>query len=682
MVYLLRLSSCSLLLIAIWGEILPTLAETSSPVITIDRNNRINQLEQLDRQFSTNASDLANSPDSHTDFLADGNWQYSEPLLELNTGENDQSNYLFGQLDNNLDSQSQDVSQNTTENIGNETIENSPAQNVRPPTQGVQVPASFNEGAVIDRVFVHLNNPTNDPAKNQAYQKQIAESFQIRAGANFGSLFADLSLRRVQNLAFVEKAEYRLYRFDNSGQIILAILVTLQPETVKVSKKTQGILVDEDFSKFPTLYESDRSLLKFILNAGVGLFSDTNPWFNNSQDFVAGNYQPKGTITWPEFYIEPGVGGITQIGNAPIYTYGAVSYLESGTLAPDIFRADTRFYGDIEKLYGGFLIAQKGFPVSFNFSIGRQNFQLNRNFLFGQVLGSANALERGASFLNARTAYDNAILGNLRVGNFLLQGFYLNPDELPVAETNSRFLGVNARYNDNENLELALAYITVPESDTIYVLPNGQQETRKGLQVINPRIFLSSLFDVPGLWLESEYAYEWNRNFSMNAQAGYISVGYTFLNTPWRPSITYRFAGFSGDNPDTKSYERFDSLRGGGLGDWLQGINLAKVYNNGNVLSHRVEFKVNPNNKLQLSLDYFYLFTDQLNNLGGRPVFSNLESRSIGQEFLLTTRWSVSNNLFLLGIGSIAFPADAINQAVTGKTEPWLTLQMSLFLGF
>jgi hypothetical protein len=397
---------------------------------------------------------------------------------------------------------------------------------------------------------------------------------------------------------------------------------------------------------------------------------------------VAGSYQPKGTVTWPEFYIEPGLGGITQIGEIPLYVYGAFSYLESATLAPDIFRADTRFYGDVEKLYGGFLVAKKGSPVAFNLSAGRQNFQLNRNFLFGQVLGSANALERGASFLNARTAYDNAVLANLRLGNFLIQGFYLDPDELPVSDSHSRFLGVNLKYDDNRNLEAALAYITVPVSDSVYVFPDGQKRTREGLQVINPRLRWTNPFGLEGLWLESEYAHEWNDNFAMSAQAGYIWAGYTFQNVPWRPRISYRFAGFSGDNPNTSTYERFDSLRGGGLGDWLQGINLAKVYGNANLLSHWVEFQVNPTSTLQFSLDYFYLFADQLNNLGGRPVLSNLESRDIGQEVMLITRWSVSQNLFLLGVTSIAFPGSAIQRAVTEETSPWFTFQVSLFLGF
>lgn len=553
------------------------------------------------------------------------------------------------------------------------------------PNAGIIIPPRVGEGNPIERVYIHLNNPTNEPAKNQELQQQITEAFGIRAGSNFSPLFTDRSLNQVRRLPFVESAEYRLYQSNTPGAVIIAVLVTIQPEDTAKPPQTQeprGIFVTGRLGDFPTLYESDRALVKIILNAGLGVFRDTNSWFGNTQDFLRGNYQPKGTITWPEFYIEPGFAGITKIGNIPLYVYSAFSFTQSATLAPDIFRDDTRFYGAVEKLYGGFLFAQKASSISFNLSAGRQNFQLNRNFLFGQVLGSANALERGASFLNARTVYDNTVLADLRIGQFLIQGFYLNPNELPIADTESRFLGVNLKYNDNRNIEASLAYITVPQSNTIYAFPDGQQQTREGLQVINPRVRWSSPFGIEGLWLESEYAYQWNNNFAMSAHAGYIWGGYTFKNAPWRPSISYRFAAFSGDNPKTSTYERFDSLRGGGLGDWLQGINLAKVYSNGNLLSHRVEFKVQPTDRLQFSVDYFYLFADQLNNLGGNPALSRLESRNIGHEVMLTTRWSISQNLFFLSVGSIAFPSDGIRRAVTDDTNPWFTFQISLFLGF
>ncbi|MFM7394073.1 MAG: hypothetical protein ACKO22_06850 [Cyanobium sp.] len=76
----------------------------------------------------------------------------------------------------------------------------------------------------------------------------------------------------------------------------------------------------------------------------------------------------------------------------------------SGSLAPDIFRNDNRLYGAVEMLYAGLLYTDTQRPLQLNLSAGRQNFQLNDGFLFSQFSGSANALERGATFLAPRTA--------------------------------------------------------------------------------------------------------------------------------------------------------------------------------------------------------------------------------------------------------------------------------------
>lgn len=163
--------------------------------------------------------------------------------------------------------------------------------------QGVEVPPSLFPGAIIDRVVIYLRNPTSDNAKNEQYQQQIAQRFQIRASSRFSSIFADFSLRQVQQLPFVAKAEYRLYEANRQGRVFLAVLVTLQEKESEIIPKKRGIFVDGDFRQFPTLYESDRTLVKVILNGGVGVFNDINPWFDNSEDFLAGEYQPKETIS-------------------------------------------------------------------------------------------------------------------------------------------------------------------------------------------------------------------------------------------------------------------------------------------------------------------------------------------------------------------------------------------------
>lgn len=440
--------------------------------------------------------------------------------------------------------------------------------------------------------------------------------------------------------------------------------------------------VSGNLADFPTLYQSDRALVKLILNGGVGGFSDTNPWFGNADNFVRGPYQPTGTTTWAEAYLEPGVAGITQVGDRPFYLYGAGTYTLSTTVQPDIFRPDSRFFGAVEQLYGGLLMAKPGSPVGLNLSAGRQKFQLNQGFLFSQFAGSANALERGASFSNPRTAYEQTVLANLRWGDLRLQGFFLQPDELPVADSETQYLGTSLSFNNNQNLEAALTYLAVPQSNRAYPLPDGRDFSRQGLQVINPRLRISSLLGVPDLWAEGEYAYQFSTQQSMAAQGGYVWVGYTAAEVSWRPTLSYRFAGFSGDNPDTATYERFDPLQASGLTDWLQGVNLGKVYNNSNGFSHRVSLKLHPSRQLQLSLDYYYRFADQLNNLGGNPALSRLESTDIGHELLLIGRYTLAQNFLLQAVGAVGFPGQAIRQAVGGSADPWVTLQLSLFMFF
>jgi hypothetical protein len=534
-------------------------------------------------------------------------------------------------------------------------------------------------------VFVYLANPTGDAERDEQLRQELADAFGIRAGGNFSSLFADQGLSRVQQLPFVEAAEYRLYQGDFINTASVALLVRLQPEPPAESARAQaptGMWVSGSFSDFPTIYQDDRSLVKLIFNGGLGVFSDTNPRFGRADTLAPGPYEPTGTVTWGEFYLEPGIAGITQIGRlAPVRLRCRVLHCVFDGAA-GYFPHRHRFYGAVEDLYGGVLVAEKDSPLAFNLSAGRQIFQLNQGFLFSQFSGSANALERGASFFNPRTAYDMTVLADLRWGDFRLKGFFLDPDELPVADTSTQYLGTSFSYNNNEGLEAVLSYITVPQSNRVYALPNGESFTREGLQVINPRLRQSTLFGVPGLWAEAEYAYQFSNQRSMSAQGGYFWLGYTAEDVSWKPSISYRFAGFSGDDPNTSTYERFDPLQAGGLGDWLQGINLGKIYNNSNTFSHRMTLQAQPTDSLSLSLEYYYRFADELNNLGGTPALATLNSRYIGQEFLLTSRYFLSDNFMLQGVGAIAFPGSAIREAANDDTSPWVTLQLSLFMFF
>jgi hypothetical protein len=261
------------------------------------------------------------------------------------------------------------------------------AQSVVPPETdpnlGLRLPPAWAEGFPIQQVFVYLANPTGDVEQDEELRQELADTFGIRAGGNFSPLFTDQGLTRVQGLPFVEAAEYRLYQGNRTNTVIVALLVRLQPEQPTETPATQapsGMAVSGSIQDFPTIYQDDRSLVKLIFNGGLGLFSDTNPRFGRADTLAPGPYEPTGTVTWGEFYLEPGIAGITQVGDWPLYVYGAGSYIVSSTVQPDIFRTDSRFYGAVEDLYGGVLVAEPDSPLALTSPQGGKFFSSTRGF--------------------------------------------------------------------------------------------------------------------------------------------------------------------------------------------------------------------------------------------------------------------------------------------------------------
>jgi hypothetical protein len=116
----------------------------------------------------------------------------------------------------------------------------------------------------------------------------------------------------------------------------------------------------------------------------------------------------------------------------------------------------------------------------------------------------------------------------------------------------SRYAGTNIRYNDNKDLDLSFIYATSFDSEVAYAAPGSQKLSREGLRVLNPRARWISAFGKKGLYLEGEYAHQSNSRFAMSAYGYGAWAGYTFVEKPWRPSVRYRYAYFSGDDPNTR----------------------------------------------------------------------------------------------------------------------------------
>ena len=80
----------------------------------------------------------------------------------------------------------------------------------------------------------------------------------------------------------------------------------------------------------------------------------------------------------------------------------------------------------------------------------RQTFTLNDGFLVNLVKGSANAGERGATYLGPRLASEFSVLANGRIGHGASTSSTSIPNELEALETESTFLGANLKYDFND----------------------------------------------------------------------------------------------------------------------------------------------------------------------------------------------------------------------------------------
>lgn len=546
------------------------------------------------------------------------------------------------------------------------------------------------DGIEITAITVRTTGTTGDPARDAAVAAAARDAIRLSPGERWNSLLGSLVLAPVRALQHVESASATVT--SSMGEEATVLVVTVRLKALEpAAAAPAGLLATGRARDLPTLYRNGETYVRLLLDGGVGVFSDGKPWFGQPQTFTAGNplvQDPaKGAntgsrATWTEGYVQFGIGGVVPLVGGSLYAYGAATGMAPYALGQDIFRNDARATVDLEKLYGGLLYAPKESDIRVNVSVGRQNFTLNDGFLISQYASQWNVGTRPAVYLAPRTALDMSALMTVRAGRWVSTTFYLDPNEYEPVNTDTRVLGTNLRYNFDERIAVDATLYGVPESDFLYFPVDRAPVTREGLRAIAWHGRWADPDVLPGVWLEGEVAHQWHDDFAMSAWAGYGTAGYLAQSLPWTPSLSYRYAAFSGDDPATETFERFDPLYSGGLSEWLQGITINKALSQANRRTHRIRFNVAPSEALNLTLDYYLHTADTLNNRGGNPALSILASRDLGQEVQFTTRWAATPNVYIQGIASVALPGRAIEDATGGRARPWTTVQGQLFWHF
>lgn len=551
-----------------------------------------------------------------------------------------------------------------------------PGSDVRVPL----FPPDF-EGATIALVYVDLRDPAGTELADPALRETLALAFGLRAGSPFTTPAADVGAQSVRRQTGVVSARWELYQSSTPGEVVVVLFVVFDPSAEPPPRT--GWFITGDPSQFPTLVETDRSLLRAELNLRAGAFAEHDPWWGDAEAFVGGSPlapDPAGPgwASWSEAAVEAGVHGASRIGTSPLYAFGHLTGIGAGSVGQDPWQSDARFEFELEQAYAGLLAVSSDRETRFTTSFGQQRWQLSNGFLISRSSGGYNRAEWGATYLAPRTAFEQTVFAKLRFSKLSVEAFLVDPQENPESDSGTEYRGVNLQVLDQPAVEVGAVYYEVPESSSSYTLPDGSRVPREGLRTANLRLASRKLAGIEGLELETEVARQTHRHFDMEADAWYVSLGYRLATLPGRPVLTYRYAVFEGDDPATEAYERFDAPMSGGTDKWVQGKIFRRAIGNSNLRSHRLRLFLAPKPTLGVILDYYSLRADELDNRGGPRPLRELADRSYGQELDVSVRWAVSKQLFLLGLVGVADPGPAIELALEEGARTWTTVQLSL----
>lgn len=398
-------------------------------------------------------------------------------------------------------------------------------------------------------------------------------------------------------------------------------------------------------------------------------FPQSGSWFGESE----ANLGDKSDY-WFEEVLTLGVDGKLSLGDNG-YFYGRASGLVTATQRTDAAGSnvpeDTVEDVAWEDGYVGWNsgdISGDGFGIdTLDLSYGRQRFKLGSGFLFAD--GGSDGRQRGAYWIGARKAFEQAAIVRIDAGGLTARGVYLEPNDRP--DTDTMMSGLDLEWTEEDLVTAGIGYYHIIDSET---------ETREGMNIIDVRVETTPLRNagfLPGLTLSGELAYEENGN-RQEGYGTYGEVGYDFADTvPWAPYVSYRYAYFSGDDPGTSENENFDPLFYGfdDWGTWFQGEILGEyVLLNQNLISHTVRLRVAPANDLTVNLLYYHFTLDEAEGFGvGRSDFAD--------EVNLVFDYTLNDNVSFSVLGGLADPHEGAEE-FTGGDDVWYYGMFYTRLGF
>lgn len=394
---------------------------------------------------------------------------------------------------------------------------------------------------------------------------------------------------------------------------------------------------------------------------GAGYFS-----FDNSL-FVDTAPDPSGDLsdTWFEGYIKPWVSGEWGTSSGTVFGKASWAYARNDDDASEIVggSADS---SDVDDLYLGWRSGESG-GDGWLFAAGRYPYQIARTFLLSD--GYADGGARAGYWSNPRKAWELGAHARYAANGHALEGVYLERDEPAEFDPEIEVTGINYDWSvADERLTLGATWLGLSANDL--------EPALNGADVWNLRAYGKPM--AGPVLVQAEYAIEDNGE-ALDASAWYVQANWHVGDQGWRPVLTYRYAWFEGDDPDTPTNENYDPLFPGfeDWGTWWQGEIAGEYFiTNSNLNTHMVQLSLRPTESIRTGLLYFQY---RLNETGSYE--GGVSSDDLGQEINFHLDWKFHRNWATSFILARNEPGDAVAEAFS-RTEAFNYGMIYLYLDF
>jgi len=400
------------------------------------------------------------------------------------------------------------------------------------------------------------------------------------------------------------------------------------------------------------LYNRDGTKLTANADLAVVGFLNNNSWFGQSEPFLGDD-----TDSWLELGFEPQLSLEAPLGKGTFF--GKLSAVFTDTFGDDAsgltIGADDTHDASIEQGHIGWRMSDL-FPGleddTFSITIGRQDYVIGTGLLIAD--GGGDGGDRGGWYLGMRKAFKNSAIARIASKELLAEAFYLE-NQPRSGGIEGDVAGGNLEYHFGDTLTLGGTYL----------LADANIADADELDVYSGR---ASWMPLTGLTLSGEYAYQ--KSDQIKADGWYAQAAYEAKDVSWSPVFSYRYATFTGDDPNTTDRnENFRSIAYGytDYGSWYQGeITGNYPLGNNNLTSHLLRAKMQPSEKVTLNLMYYNFTLDHPSALD-----SSVTSDDWGDEVDFIVDWQATDKVYVIGVVGVLFPGKAAEQWVGGN-DNWL----------